>query len=102
MKNSLGIGVVSSLILGTVAAADFDGLDYSVHATEGVAGSTTYRIYAVMDSGERLMLLPGTRQITKRLQLRHRFTKMLLVVTHLLVLTQLFIRHSQVWYMTVG
>ena len=65
----LGLGLVSSLVCGTVATADFQGLDYRVVATNAVAGdfNWTIEIYAVLNQGERLDAVAGDGIQDKRL-----------------------------------
>ena len=65
----LGLGLVSSLVCGSVATADFQGLDYRVVATNAVTGNFnwTVEIYVVLDAGERLDACAGDGVQDKRL-----------------------------------
>ena len=55
-RSMLGLGLVSSLVCGTAATADLQGLDYRIVANNAVAGDNnwTVEIYAVLDNGSRL------------------------------------------------
>ena len=68
-RSVLGLGLVSSLVCGVVATADFQGLDYRVAATNAVGGdfNWTIEIYAVLDQGERLDAVAGDGIQDKRL-----------------------------------
>ena len=65
----LGLGLVSSLVCGTVATADLQGLDYRIVANNAVAGDNnwTVEIYAVLDAGSRLDAVAGDGKLDKRL-----------------------------------
>jgi len=65
----LGLGLVSSLVFGTAATADLQGLDYRIVANDAVAGDTnwTVEIYAVLDEGSRLDAVAGDGKLDKRL-----------------------------------
>ena len=65
----LGIGLAGSLIFGTGAIAEFQGLDYRVVATNAVAGdfNWTIEIYVVLNSDERLDAVAGDGMNDKRL-----------------------------------
>ena len=71
MKSHLlfGLGLVSSLVCGTVATADLQGLDYRIVANNAVAGDNnwTVEIYAVLDAGSRLDAVAGDGKLDKRL-----------------------------------
>ena len=65
----LGLGLVSSLVCGSVVIADLQGLDYRVVANNAVAGDNnwTVEIYAVLDEGSRLDAVAGDGKLDKRL-----------------------------------
>ncbi|MDP7005120.1 MAG: hypothetical protein QF718_02785, partial [Phycisphaerales bacterium] len=65
----LGLGLVSSLICGTAATGEFQGLDYRVVATNAVAGdfNWTIEIYVVLNADERLDAVAGDGVNDKRL-----------------------------------
>ena len=56
LQKLLGVGIVGSILLGTAASADFQGLDYAITSENSVDGDAnwTVRIYTVMDQGDRL------------------------------------------------
>ncbi len=68
-RSMLGLGLVSSLVCGTAATADLQGLDYRIVANNAVAGDTnwTVEIYAVLDEGSRLDAVAGDGKLDKRL-----------------------------------
>ena len=49
----------ASLLLATAAGADFNGLSYDVHSTDGISGHWTARIYAELGTGDRLDAVYG-------------------------------------------
>lgn len=61
LQKLLGVGMVSSILLGTAASADFQGLDYVITSENSVDGDSnwTVRIYTVMDQGDRLDAVAG-------------------------------------------
>ena len=65
----LGLGLVSSLVFGSAATADLQGLDYRIVANNAVAGDNnwTVEIFAVLDNGSRLDAVAGDGKLDKRL-----------------------------------
>ena len=70
-RSALGLGLVSSLICGSAATADFtfQGLDYRIAETNAVAGdfNWTIEIYVVLNADERLDAAAGDGKNDKRL-----------------------------------
>ena len=68
-RSMLGLGLVSSLICGTVATADLLDLDYRIAGTDSLVGSAednwTVEIYAVLPEGERLDAVAGNEANNK-------------------------------------
>ena len=69
-RSMLGLGLVSSLICGTVATADLLGLDYRIAGTNSLTEGTfddnwTVEIYAVLQEGERLDAVAGNTDNNK-------------------------------------
>jgi hypothetical protein len=69
-RSMLGLGLVSSLVCGTAATADFQGLDYRIAGTNSLVEGTpddnwTVEIYVVLDEGERLDAVAGNADNSK-------------------------------------
>jgi hypothetical protein len=69
-RSILGLGLVSSLICGTVATADMLGLDYRIAGTNALVEDVTednwtVEIYAVLPDGERLDAVAGNSENNK-------------------------------------